>query len=290
MGSNPFSGFNPSNNPYTPLSAGAGTLGFPNPSMQPLGNLGLSDIGYGQNIISTAGPQFDAGAAGTLTPADQALVTEQLQQANLGTETTYGNLGLGGSTMQAQDLGTNQLRSEAEKSLLAKQEETLGLAGLQAGGQFMQAGAQALGGAGSEWGAAVGNLLTGLNQAGTEYQQGYDSLLKAIAGAGNKSAGSGSPLGALSSGISSLLDALFGPGTPAPGTSGGSNQGQDLVNPDTGQVTVPPIPPDPLTSFGDLSFSDTSAGGTGIADLFGSGGLTGTAIGDTLSSALSAGA
>ena len=75
-----------------------------------LQNLGSTLTGQAQDIYNPAYSQYLAGASGQLTPAMQSLVTQNLGQMNLGTQGAYSNLGLGGSTMEGQDLASNQLR------------------------------------------------------------------------------------------------------------------------------------------------------------------------------------
>lgn len=146
---------------------------------------------YGTDVLGTAYNQYLAGASGQLTPAQQAMVTQQLGQANVGTQSTYGNLGLGGSTMEGQDLNANSLASLAEQANLEAQSETLGLQGLNQGNALLS-------GAEGGYGTA-GNLLTGAGNllggaAGTTANAGkiaesqQQSFLSALTSLGNKNA------------------------------------------------------------------------------------------------------
>ena len=164
-----------------------------NPYTGQLASLGGLQTGLGTAVSGVGLGQLLAGASGQLTPADQALVKSTLDQMNLGTSSRYANLGLGGSTMESQDLGSNQLRSEAESAELAALEERLGLQALQGGESF-------LGGAG-----------TNITNASRDYQAAYQSLINTIAGLGNKSAGGG-----LGSDLSGVLRRLFGGGGSSP--------------------------------------------------------------------------
>lgn len=139
---------------------------------------------YGTDVLGTAYNQYLAGASGQLTPAQQAMVTQQLGQADVGTRSTYGNLGLGGSTMEGQDLNANSLASLAEQANLEAQSESLGLQGLGAGNALIS-------GAEGGYGTA-GSLLSGagttLNDAGRLAESQQQAFLSALTGLGNKNA------------------------------------------------------------------------------------------------------
>jgi len=120
-----------------------------------------------QDIYPTALSQFQAGASGQLTPAQQAAVAQTKSEMDTQTRGTYGNLGLGGSTMQTQDLNANDLSSLAQTTGFSALDEELGLKGLS----------QALGyegAANTSYGTAASSLGSGAN---------------ALAGVGNLAAG-----------------------------------------------------------------------------------------------------
>lgn len=144
-----------------------------------------TELGQGQGIYGPAYNQFLAGATGQLTPSQQAAVTQTLNQMNLGTAGRYGNLGLGGSTMEQQDLGANQLSSLAQQQAFETQSETLGLDALKAALGFETGAGTALGYAG---------------QLGTSQQaQQLNALSNAASALGGKggAAGGGGLLGGL---------------------------------------------------------------------------------------------
>lgn len=142
-----------------------------------LQNLGGTLPGEAGQIFGPAYNQFQAGASGQLTPSQQAAVTQTLNQMNLGTAGTYGNLGLGGSTMQQQDVNANQLASLAQQQAFEAQSETLGLQGLQEALGYYGGGISALGGAGQ------------LGQQ--QNQQTLGALASAASALGGKGAGGG---------------------------------------------------------------------------------------------------
>lgn len=116
-------------------------------------------LGQGQNdIYPTALDQYQAGATGQLTPSEQASVEQTKKEMDLGTRNTYGNLGLGGSTMESQDLGSNDLRSLAQQHGFNVSDETLGLSGLDTALKFEGEGLNALTGAGNILSGATGAL------------------------------------------------------------------------------------------------------------------------------------
>ena len=123
-------------------------------------------FGQGQNdIYPTALQQYQAGAAGQVTPDQQQAINETLQQMNLSTAGTYGNLGLGPSTMETQDINANKQRSLAQTAAFANQDETQGLAGLQQALGYESGGVGALGTAGQ----ILGGATTALSGAGNVY-------------------------------------------------------------------------------------------------------------------------
>jgi len=126
--------------------------------------------GQAQDIMGPAQTQYAAGAAGVLTPAQRAAVDLTKQQMDTQTRTTYGNLGIGGSTMQSQDLGANARSSLAQEQGFSTLDEELGLKGLGTGLNFtnagtstLSAGLQDLLGAGTETTGAL-STLTGAGQ------------------------------------------------------------------------------------------------------------------------------
>jgi hypothetical protein len=163
-----------------------------------LTGLGKQLAGYGTNVSNTGMSQFQAGAAGQLTPAQQALSQEELQQANLGTQSTYAALGLGPSTMSQQDQNANALRNEALQAGLSMQNEQLGL-------------------------EALGQGQSELTSAGSLYEQSNQDYLNALSGAFN-AAGGKSGIGSGLSGVGNWISNLFGgAGT---GAAAGSTAGQ----------------------------------------------------------------
>ena len=170
------------------------------PDFQNLSNqaAALSPIlfGQGQNdIYPTALGQYQAGASGQLTPAQQAAVAQTKQQMDLQTAGNYGNLGLGGSTMEGQDINANAQKSLAQTQGFAAQDEQLGLSGLAQALGFENAGVGALGTAGgilsgatgalSGAGSAAGSLGNiGLNQT-QQKNSGLSSLGTALGGKGD---------------------------------------------------------------------------------------------------------
>lgn len=126
--------------------------------------LGISnyETGVGSNVTGTALDQFTAGATGQLTPAQMALSNTELTSSDLNTAGTYANLGLAGSTMESQDVASNNLRNEAEQANLEAQSEQLGLEGLGTGLQYTQAGAGNIGGAANITQAQINAILAAL--------------------------------------------------------------------------------------------------------------------------------
>ena len=128
-----------------------GIMGGGDPSADISGLEGISGTmeGQGGQIYGPAYNQFLAGATGQLTPSQQAAVNQTLGQMNLGTAGTYANLGLGGSTMQQQDINANDLASLAQQQAFEAQSEQLGLSGLQQALGYETGGAGALNQAGT---------------------------------------------------------------------------------------------------------------------------------------------
>lgn len=138
-------------------------------------NIAGTQTGYGTNVMGTAYNQYEAGATGQLTPAMTALSNEELTQANLGTSGAYSNLGLGGSTMESQDLAANQLQNEAEQANLEAQEETLGLEGLGTGNTILNSAASNYGSAANITQSQINSILAALG-GGTSSTGGIPGL------------------------------------------------------------------------------------------------------------------
>ena len=159
----------------------------------------------GDQIYPTSINQFDLGATGQITPSQQAAVDQTLQQQNLQTQGTYGNLGLGGSTMDTQDLNANKAKSLAQTQAFSTLDETLGLSGLSQAEQYYGLGLNALTGAlgtqtaaGQILGGATGALNSAGNLATTEQatQLGLLGSLGSAIGGSNGLFGSGGIFGA----------------------------------------------------------------------------------------------
>jgi hypothetical protein len=116
---------------------------------------------FGQSvntIYPTAADQFVEGAAGQVTPAQQAAIDQTKKQMDLQTTGTYGNLGLGNSTMESQDLGANAQKSLAQETGFSALDEQLGLSGLGTALGYENASTTANTGAVNAYGTA-GNIL-----------------------------------------------------------------------------------------------------------------------------------
>lgn len=163
----------------------------------------------GTQIYGPSADQFVTGAAGQITPAQQAAVNQTLQQQNLQTAGTYGNLGLGGSTMQTQDTNANAAKSLAQTQGFSTLDESLGLQGLQEAGNYYGLGLNALTGAGQILGGATGALNSAGNLASAE-QQTQLGLLGGLGSAIGGSSGLFGSNGLFSSG--GALGGLFGGG------------------------------------------------------------------------------
>jgi|SRR5215472_856738 len=122
------------------------------------GGISSTQEGEGGAIYPTAFSQYEAGATGQITPAQQAAVAQTKANMDTSTKNTYGNLGLGGSTMQTQDLNANDLSGLAQTEEFSNLDETLGLSGLDQTNKFQSSGASSLGGATTAYGTA-GNIL-----------------------------------------------------------------------------------------------------------------------------------
>lgn len=171
----------------------------------------------GQDIYAPSLSQFQAGAAGQITPAQQAAVNQTLQQQQLQNASTYGNLGLGGSTMQTQDSNANLAKSLAQTQAFSTLDEGLGLSGLQQSLGYQNAGLGALGGALGAFGTAgqiLGGATGALQQAGSLAAGEQQTQLGLLSGLGSALGGSQGLFGS-----SGLLGSLFGGGGSSAGTA-----------------------------------------------------------------------
>lgn len=175
-----------------------------------------SDLqGQGGQIFGPSFNQFQAGAQGQITAPQQAAVDQTLQQEQLQNAGTYGNLGLGGSTMQTQDANANVQKSLAQTQQFANLDEMAGLSGLQQALGYYGGGLNALtgetnattgalntqgtagtilGGATNAYGTA-GNILSGatgaLGSAGQLAANQQQTQLGLLQSAGNALGGKG---------------------------------------------------------------------------------------------------
>lgn len=236
-----FGGGGNSVNPNYSASSISGLNSVANQQSQLAGQL----QGQGSNIYGPAFGQYNSGISGTLTPAQDALVGQNLSTMDTTTSGAYGNLGLGGSTMEGQDLAGNSMRSLAEQSNINFQNESLGLQGLQeALGYF--------GGAGQE----LGGTSQSLSSAGQLQNQNQAQLNAAINSLGNKSAGG------LGSGIQSLLGGGAGAAGSGAATGAiGGNTAADLGGAAAGAVGG--------ATAADLGGTAAVAGGADAASLAG---------------------
>lgn len=174
-------------------------------------NLSSTLGGNAQDIYSPAFSQYTAGAGGTITPAQQAAVDQTKQQELLQNAGTYGNLGLGGSTMQTQDANAIGQKSLAQTQAFSSLDETLGLSGLQQALAYYGGDLNALTGAlGTQTGA--GQILSGatgaLSNAGSLAAGEQQTQLGLLGGLGSALGGSQGLFGS-----TGLLGSLFGGGS-----------------------------------------------------------------------------
>lgn len=158
-------------------------------------------------IYSPAYSQYVQGLTGQLSPSQQALVSENLGTMDTGTSATYSNMGLGGSTMEGQDLASNSLKSMAEQSNINFQNEAEGLSGLSTANQYNSTADQYYNTAES----ALSGSSSSLNSAGQLANSNNAQLNSAINSLGNKTSGgggSGSSSGGLFSGLGSLFSGI----------------------------------------------------------------------------------
>ena len=161
-------------------------------------------------IYGPAISQYQAGAAGQVTPGQQTDIDQTLQQMNLATSGTYANLGLGGSTMENQDVNANQQKSLAQKQQFASMDETLGLSGLGMANTYTTQELNDLAGALSTL-TGAGNIL--------------GSASGALNSAGNLAAGQQATQLSLLGSLGKALGGGIGSGYSGGGYSGGSYSG-----------------------------------------------------------------
>ena len=167
----------------------------------------------GGEIPSIYGPaisQYQAGAAGQVTPGQQTDIDQTLQQMNLATSGTSANLGLGGSTMENQDVNANQQKSLAQKQQFASMDEQLGLSGLGMANTYTTQELNDLAGALSTL-TGAGNIL--------------GSASGALNSAGNLAAGQQATQLSLLGSLGKALGGGIGSGYSGGGYSGGSYSG-----------------------------------------------------------------
>lgn len=189
-GNTSISGLQNTLNQYGQTQAGlAGDIASLAPSL-----LGISNTlqSYGSPVLAGGLGQYQAGLSGQLTPAQQALTQYTLGQNTAATNQTYGNLGLGGSTMNTQDLAADRLQSLAQQEQIGFQNEQMGLGALGVGQGLTQAGAQDILGAGG----LLGQAISGYGQASGNIEQQLTDILNQKAGG--------------ASGVGTLLSSLGG--------------------------------------------------------------------------------
>jgi hypothetical protein len=248
-------------NPYSPAnnSAIAGLMQQLLGSTYPSTTAGGAGTSTTSNIIDqllsgAAGPmsggesQYEAGEAGQLTPAQQALTNFTANQNNLATNSTYANLGIPGSSMNTEDLNANNLASLTQQEEIDFQNEQMGLTALGVGsGMLNQAGGLNLNQqqlANQLYEQIMGMLTnpsTGSSTIGEGYGIGTGSTstnaLSSLLG-GNSASGTGSGIGGLLSGG---------------GGAGTSVVGGDLSDTGTDSITLPASSGVGATSGPDLS-------------------------------------
>jgi hypothetical protein len=98
-------------------------------------------MNYGTIAATGGANQYQAGLAGQLTPAQQALTDFTAGQNRTSTANTYADLGLGGSSMATEDQNANNLASLTQQEQIDFQNEQAGLTALGTGtGIINQAG------------------------------------------------------------------------------------------------------------------------------------------------------
>ena len=135
-----------------------------------------------------------------LTPPEQDLVNFLGGQQDVRTRDIYSRLGLGGSTMEAQDLGGNELQRLAQSAGLINQNQQTALQVAQGTlGAETAAGNLALGTAQAEQSGILGAQGQQLQAQLNAFNQGQANLRNITSGLGN-----------ITSGLGSLAGNLFG--------------------------------------------------------------------------------
>lgn len=181
-------GTNPNNN----ASSISGLSNVASQQQQLASNLNTQ----GSDIYGPAFGQYNSGISGQLTPAQSALVGQNLSTMDTATAGTYGNLGIGGSTMENQDLTGNSMRSLAEQSNINFQNEQLGLSGLQEALGYFGGAGQLLGGASTSIGNA-GSLQTANQGQLNDALNTLSSKISGLAGSAGGSAATSGTTGAI---------------------------------------------------------------------------------------------
>ena len=191
------------------------------------GNIASSQYGTGQSLIGTGLNQYQMGAQGQLTPGMQQIVNNAQQQGDVLTNAGYARMGLGGSTMNEQDLGNVANQAAQLQANLANQEQSLGL-------QASQYGLGALSGAA---GTTVdeGNLYNQLANLQLTQNSQIASVLNQLAQA--QTGQQSNLINAFTNLGSSALNAT---GLGSSGTSTGAVSGDQNFSSDTISASSPP--------------------------------------------------
>ena len=186
-------------------------------------NIAGQESSVAQPFLSGGTSQYEAGLTGQLTPAQQALTSFTNNQMNTGTASTYANLGLGGSTMQTQDINANDLASLAQQEQIDFQNEQMGMYGATEGGNFLNNAISALSNAGGLL-TNAGNVYNSQQQQNQQTKGGLGEALGALSGNSAGTSGSGvTGTGSLFSGLTNLFKSFGGSGgSSATGTTGSS--------------------------------------------------------------------
>lgn len=223
-----------------------------------LGNLGSAAQGLGSSLAPYANAplqggqsQYQAGLAGNLTPAQQALSDFTLGQNRTAMDQIYSGLGIGDSTMRTQDLNAANLQSLAQQEQIDFANQQMGLDALKTGAGIDATAGQLLG--------TSGNLFS---QAGTQLggaQNNLNNFLKQLLGAP----------GSTGTGVAGAPDFSFLTSGPAgaSGLSGAGGSGlSELIGSSVGGDTL-------------SSGLGATGIGSGIFDLLGGGSTAAGAIG-----------
>jgi hypothetical protein len=236
-----------------------------------LTGLANQEQGFAQTPLTGGQSQYQAGLAGTLTPAQQALTNFTLGQNVLGTNNQYGNLGLGGSTMQSQDQAANRLASLAQQEQIDFQNQQMGLAAMGLGSQMLGESGQLTNAAG---GLNINQQQA--NQAMTNANNAlFQNLLKMLvgsAGTGNTGTSFGNQF-SRNTGTGTSPGGLMNPGGPLnPGGNpitglgnygGGSTYANTPVSPGIPALGYGGLNP----SGGSVSYGNVGASAPGIPAL-----------------------